>query len=108
MAQVPPSNFAGRLNIAFGPGDCVCANFADPRSLSGSNLPHALSQLLANWLTEKPDPYSDLDSGADSVADTDTDPGHDSDAESKSRSRRRSDDENRDCGVPLERSSVAN
>jgi len=55
-----------RFDIAFGPGDCVCSDFADPRRLSSINLPPMLEKILKEWSAEKPDPYSDSESESES------------------------------------------
>lgn len=55
-----------RFDIAFGPGDCVCSDFADPRRLSSINLPPGLEKILKEWSAEKPDPYSDSESEPES------------------------------------------
>ena len=57
---------ADLLNIAIGPGDCVCTDFSDPSRLLGVNLPEGLEKLIAKWSSEKPDPYADLDSDSGS------------------------------------------
>jgi hypothetical protein len=79
-----PSNL---LTVALGPGDCVCTDFADPRRLSGSNLPAGLKKLVADWLAERPDDFLDLDDDSDAAP---TPPERTSDSESHPTSRRRS------------------
>jgi hypothetical protein len=60
------SNMSDRFDIAFGPGGCVCTDFADPRRLSSINLPPGLEKILKEWSAEKPDPYSDSESESES------------------------------------------
>lgn len=57
-----------RFDIAFGPGDCVCSDFTDPRRLSSINLPPGLEKILKEWSAEKPDPYSDSESELDTAS----------------------------------------
>lgn len=66
-----------RPNVAFGPGDCVCTNYTDPRKLIGCNLPSRLNALLGDLKGEDSDDWSDLDidpSGLDSMSSSDEEP----------------------------------
>ena len=62
---------ADLLTVAIGPGDCMCADFSDPSRFLGANLPEGLEKLIAQWSSEKLDPYVGLDSDSGSFCDCD-------------------------------------